>query len=330
MRGDDMSKGTKTKEVRAVGYVRVSTEQQTSEGVSLDAQRIKLAAHCTAQDMQLVDIVTDEGVSAKSIDRPGLHRALRMLRNGQADALIVVKLDRLTRSVKDLGYLCESYFGDGKPWSLLSVSDAIDTRSASGKLILNVLTSVAQWEREAISDRTREAMQHLKSQGVMLGAAPYGWKYTTALDEHGRRILVENNDEQAGIRRVCELYDKDMYIWQICEQLDAEGVPCRGTAWHRRSIYRVLHRAGYIDAVARPRKSELSQKQKDVLRPKMIVRDKEAAAERAAIHRADGRSLRWIADRLAKEGFLPPRGDVWHAASVLDLLRTAKSFQAAS
>ena len=153
-----MSKGTKPQVVRAIGYVRVSTEQQSVEGVSLDAQKIKLAAHCTAQDIHLVEIIADEGVSAKSIDRSGLQRALKMLRNGQAQALVVVKLDRLTRSVKDLGFLCENYFSEGKPWSLLSVTDSIDTRSASGKLILNVLTSVAQWERLSlihISEPTR-------------------------------------------------------------------------------------------------------------------------------------------------------------------------------
>lgn len=320
-----MSKGTKPQVVRAIGYVRVSTEQQSVEGVSLDAQKIKLAAHCTAQDIHLVEIIADEGVSAKSIDRPGLQRALKMLRNGQAQALVVVKLDRLTRSVKDLGFLCENYFSEGKPWSLLSVTDSIDTRSASGKLILNVLTSVAQWEREAVSDRTKEAMQHLKAKGVVLGAAPYGWKYIEELDAGGRRKVVEHPEEQVGIKRVCELYEKDMYVWQMCELLDAEKVPCRGVTWHRRTVYRILQRAGFMDAEDRPRKSEPSRTQRDALRPKMIIRDRETAAQRAAVLREDGRSLRWIADRLVKEGLLPARGDMWHAASILDLLRNSRT-----
>ena len=147
---------------KAVGYVRVSSEQQASEGVSLDAQRHRLRDYCRAMDIELVDIISDEGYSASSLKRPGLQAALSMLRQGKATTLIVVKLDRLTRCVKDLGTLCEQYFTDAKSHTLLSLSDAIDTRSASGKLVLNVLTSVAQWEREAISDRTREAMDHLK------------------------------------------------------------------------------------------------------------------------------------------------------------------------
>ena len=312
---------TKTRQIRAVGYVRVSTDVQASEGVSLEAQKVRIQAHCTALDIKLVDLVVDAGESAKSLDRPGLQSALKLLTIGKADALIVLKLDRLTRSVKDLGHLCESYFSDAKPWSLLSVSDSIDTRSASGKLILNVLTSVAQWEREAISDRTKEAMQHLKAKGVLLGAAPYGWKYTEALDHAGRRKLIEDPVEQAGIKRICELYETDMYVWQICEQLDAEKVPARGPHWHRATVYRVLRRAGYEDPENKPKKSEPSQKQRDARRKKQIVRDKGQAAVRAAELREDGRSLRWIASRLIKEGFFPPRGEVWHAASILDLLR---------
>ncbi len=232
-----------------------------------------------------------------------------------------MKLDRLTRSVKDLGYLCESYFGDGRPWSLLSVSDAIDTRSASGKLVLNVLTSVAQWEREAIADRVREAMQHMKSQGVFLGAAPYGWQYSDELDEHGRCKLIENPEEQAGIKRICELYESDMFVWRICQQLEAENIPPRGPRWHRATVYRVLRRAGYEDPDGRRKKPKSSRKPRPGQRAREVTRDKGIAAERACALREKGLSLRQIAEQLHSENYLPPRANLWHAASVLDLLR---------
>jgi DNA invertase Pin-like site-specific DNA recombinase len=320
---------SKSDQIRAVGYVRVSTEQQALEGSSLDAQRVRIQAHCIAMDIKLVEIISDEGQSAKSLDRPGIQKALKMLTQDKANALIVMKLDRLTRSVKDLGQLCEEYFGGSREWSLLSVSDAIDTRSASGKLILNVLTSVAQWEREAISDRTKESMQHMKAQGVILGAAPYGWKYIAELDAHGRRKLVESPEEQAGIKRICELYETDMYIWQICELIDAERVACRGAHWNRRTIYRVLARAGFEDPDRKPRKSQTSREQLDGRRVKKIVRDKTIAAPRAVELRGQGLSLRQIGEKLGTEGLLPPRGDIWHAASVLDLLRAQSSVSAA-
>jgi site-specific DNA recombinase len=125
-------------------------------------------------DLELLETIVDAGESAKSLDRLGLQRALAMLKEGQAEALLVVKLDRLTRSVVDLGTLVERYFAPGKA-ALLSVGEQIDTRSAAGRLVLNVLASVSQWEREAFGERTATAMQHKASQGEYTGGwAPYG------------------------------------------------------------------------------------------------------------------------------------------------------------
>lgn len=141
---------------KAVGYIRVSTDKQVDHGVSLDAQRAKLDAYAALYDLTLVEVIVDAGVSAKTLDRPGLQRALGMLRKGQVHALLVAKLDRLTRSVEDLGELIRTVFVTGKA-DLLSVGEQIDTRTAAGRLVLNVLGSVAQWERETIGERTAEA-----------------------------------------------------------------------------------------------------------------------------------------------------------------------------
>ncbi len=98
-----------------------------------------------------------------------------MIKAKQAEALLVVKLDRLTRSVVHLGELVEDYFSDGK-WALLSVGEQIDTRSAAGRLMLKVLASVSQWEWEAIGERTAAAMQHKASVGEYTGGDfPYGF-----------------------------------------------------------------------------------------------------------------------------------------------------------
>jgi len=107
---------------RTIAYLRVSTDKQADRGVSLDAQRAKLKAYAELYELDLVEVIVDAGQSAKSLDRPGLQRALGMLKAGQAVALLVVKLDRLTRSVVDLGTLVERYFAPGKA-ALLSVGD---------------------------------------------------------------------------------------------------------------------------------------------------------------------------------------------------------------
>ena len=104
----------------AVGYVRVSTQEQVSEGVSLDAQRDKLRAYCKFNGIKLIDIKADEGISGGTLERPGLQAALAMLRRGTANTLIVVKLDRLSRSLRDVCTLVDDYFGNER-FHLLSL-----------------------------------------------------------------------------------------------------------------------------------------------------------------------------------------------------------------
>ena len=204
---------------KVVGYIRVSTDKQADEGVSLDAQRAKLTAYAVAMDLELVGIVEDAGLSAKSLDRPGLRSALGMLESGKADALLVVKLDRLTRSVRDLGELVERYFAT--KYSLLSLSDSIDTRTAAGRLVLNVLTSVAQWEREATGERTRDALRHKASKGEFCGGqAPYGYSV-----ENG--ALVPNDAEQDVLSAVAELKAAGLSLRGIAAELDRAGIRAR-------------------------------------------------------------------------------------------------------
>lgn len=207
---------------RTVAYCRVSLEKQVERGVSLDAQCSKVRAYAELFDLVLVDVVVDAGISAKTIDRPGLNRALEMLRKGQADALLVVKLDRLTRSVRDLGDLVERYFASGK-WALLSVGEQIDTRSAAGRLVLNVLGSVSQWEREAIGERTSAAMQHKASLGEYIGGdAPYGFR----VSDDGVH-LIEDEAEQAILEQARAMRGAGLSLRQVAGELTRLGIRSR-------------------------------------------------------------------------------------------------------
>lgn len=202
---------------KTIGYIRVSTDKQADKGVSLDAQREKLEAYAKLYDLDLVDVIVDAGESAKTLNRPGLERALSMLGN-EADALLVVKLDRLTRSVADLGALLETHF---KNAALLSVSEQIDTRTAAGRLVLNVLASVSQWEREAIGERTSAAMRHKQAQGQYIGGkVPYG--YTLEAGE-----LVKHENEQKVIQCVRELRESGLSYRAIVSELQSRGFKSR-------------------------------------------------------------------------------------------------------
>jgi site-specific DNA recombinase len=136
--------------MRAIGYVRVSTDKQADRGVSLEAQAEKVRAMGVVQGAELLEIIVDAGESAKSLNRPGMARLLAMVDARAVDAVIIAKLDRFTRSVKDLAELLERFNRRGV--SLVSVAESLDTATAGGRLVINVMTAVSQWEREAISD----------------------------------------------------------------------------------------------------------------------------------------------------------------------------------
>jgi DNA invertase Pin-like site-specific DNA recombinase len=218
---------------RVVGYIRVSTEKQADHGISLEAKQEKIAAYAKLYDLELVDIIVDAGASAKTLKRPGLQQALTMLTRGKADALLVTKLDRLTRSVKDLGVLLEQYFNR---YALMSVADQVDTSTAAGRLVLNVLMSVAQWEREAIGERTRKALDHKRTKWEKLGGdVPYG--YHASADG----MLVEDPDEQALLALVRRYRSEGLFLRALTAELAHKGYRTRkGTPFQVNQVVRML------------------------------------------------------------------------------------------
>lgn len=132
----------------AIGYVRVSTDRQAEQGVSLEAQEAKIRAMATVQGNELIEVIIDAGESAENLSRPGLARLMQLVGAGAVQAVIVAKLDRLTRSVKDLSALLELF--EKKKVALVSVAESLDTGSAAGRLVITIMGAVSQWEREAI------------------------------------------------------------------------------------------------------------------------------------------------------------------------------------
>ena len=204
---------------KTVAYLRVSTDKQADLGVSLEAQRAKVRAYAELYDLEIVAFEVDAGESASSLDRPALKRALAMLRSGKAEALLVAKLDRLTRSVRDLADLLE---GPLKKRALLSIGEQVDTRSAAGRMVLNILTTIGQWEREAIGERTSAAMQHMRAEGRYTGGeAPLGFAL------RGRE-LVAVAGEVATITEIRRLRAAGLSVRAIAATLDESGADLRG------------------------------------------------------------------------------------------------------
>ena len=223
--------------MKVIGYCRVSTEEQQASGLGLESQIDKVKAYADLYDLEIVDIITD-AASGKNLNREGLQTALNMLKKGEADGLVIAKLDRLTRSVKDMGDLLESYFS--KQFSLFVVVEQIDTSTASGRMMINILMSVAQWERETIGERTKDALAAKRKRGEKTGGdIPYG--FNVDANKH----LVKNKAEQKAIALIRELKVKGYSLRAIAKELEAKGYRTkRGQAtWNPKTVNMILKRA---------------------------------------------------------------------------------------
>ena len=214
--------------MRVVGYARVSGEDQARDGVSLDSQREKVRLYAELHGLDLAELVTDPGVSAKNLDRPGLARVLAMLDSGEVRGLVVFKLDRLTRNLGDWSALIDRYFGDRTGRTLMSVSESIDTRTAAGRMVLNIMMTVAQWERETVVERTRTAVEFKRSRSERIsGRIPYG----SHLGPDGK-TLEPDPAETPVVAEVLVWASSGRSRRWIAAELQRRGVPTRtGCPW---------------------------------------------------------------------------------------------------
>ncbi len=224
--------------MKTIGYIRVSTEEQAKEGVSLPNQRKRIEAFCVAKDWALGHIYADEGISGSSLKRDGVQELISDCKQGVFDVVVIYKLDRLTRSVKDLGTLIELF--DKSNVAFSSVSDNFDTTTANGKLVLNILGSVAQWERDIIAERTRDAISHKKSERQIYNHLPLGFE----AGQDGR--LIENEKELEIVRRIRSMRTQGLSYQKIADRLNGSDVPTKkGKKWYGVTVSKVLNNSLY-------------------------------------------------------------------------------------
>lgn len=221
--------------MKAIGYMRVSTEEQAREGISLENQKAKIQAYCKLHDFELDDIIEDAGKSGKDLNREGIQALIERVKGRGIDAVIVYKLDRLSRRVLDTLNLIELM----KKHKVVfhSITDNIDTKTAMGKFFLNIMASLAQMERDLISERTKDALRHKIARNERAGQIPYGW----TLAEDGK-TLVMNIEEQETIRFIKELRRKGYNYSAICRELIRQGYQPLGSYWYAQSVKNILKR----------------------------------------------------------------------------------------
>ena len=221
----------------AIGYCRVSTEDQAKEGVSLDNQKSKIEAYCHLKDLDLSEIVEDAGISAKNLKRPGVQRILKLARTKQVDAVVVYKLDRIFRSTTDALETTKMFERYGV--SFHSIEETLDTQSAMGRFFFTLIAALAEMERRIIGERTKAALSHKRSRNEKTGGdVPYGYDLSPA------GILIKNDAEQ-GVIRVIRNLNKDGYsLRKICRELEQAGYLTKNgkATWQPSTIWKILKR----------------------------------------------------------------------------------------
>lgn len=223
--------------MNAIGYIRVSTEDQAREGVSLDNQKSKITAYCQLKDLNLIEVIEDAGISAKNLKRPGVQKVITMARKKQVDAVVVYKLDRIFRSTIDALETTQMF--DRRGVAFHSILETIDTKSPMGRFFFTILAGVSELERGVIAERTKAALAHKRAKNEWIGGdVPYGYDLITG------GILVKNESEQKVLRFIRHLHKNGYSLRGICRELQQSGYQTKrgNLSWHPATIAGILHK----------------------------------------------------------------------------------------
>jgi site-specific DNA recombinase len=226
---------------QAAIYLRVSTDEQVSEGYSISAQKERLEAFAKSQGWAVTEYYIEEGQSAKDMNRPELQRLLTDVKAGGMDIVLVYRLDRLTRSVLDL-YRLLNLFEENKV-AFRSATEVYDTTTAMGRLFITLVAALAQWERENLAERTRMGLLEMARQGKRPGTKePYGYSLVDGQ-------LIINPAEAAIVRKIYDMYSRGYGVRKIIAWLNnpAAPVPSKGgIAWYDSTVSYILTNPLYI------------------------------------------------------------------------------------
>ena len=231
----------KTSMKQAIGYIRVSTEQQANEGVSLEAQEARIGAWCVANGYELVKVFIDAGISGKKMEnRPELLKARAAVKKGMA--LVSYSLSRLARSTKDLIEISEEV--SKKKGDLVSLSESIDTTTAAGKMMFQMLAVLSEFERNLTAERTAGALQHKKATNQKYcNQTPYGF---AAIE--GRLVQVQQEAEI--VAEIQASRTAGNTLQSIADSLNTRGIPTKtNKQWAPATIHLLLKRTALVPAI---------------------------------------------------------------------------------
>ena len=219
--------------MKAIGYVRVSTDKQVREGVSVENQVERIREFCERDNLDLVDIIRDEGISGgKNRTRPGFVKLLETIETDEIDAVVLYSLERLSRDM--LTILSLERYLDQFDVTLYTVEGKIDTSTIDGWMSFSMKAFMGEMERRQVKSRTKKAMEHMKKNGRVVGDIPFGFKREGDL-------LVEIPEEQSIITRVNEMYSQGKNLSSITKKLNEDGITTRnGNGWDTTQVRRLI------------------------------------------------------------------------------------------
>jgi DNA invertase Pin-like site-specific DNA recombinase len=212
-------------------------------GVSLEAQRARLEAFAVGSNHgSIAEVLVDDGYSGATLGRPAMERLRGMIERREIAAVFIVKLDRLTRSLRDmleLVALC-----DRTETALVSASETLDTSTAVGRMLLQVVAAFAEFERGVAGERTTEALDHKRRQRRVYGAVPFGWR-------RDGEALVEVTAEQQALCEMRRMAAEGATLSAIGEMLNIRGLqPRRGQRWYPSTVRAILRSKMAVETAA--------------------------------------------------------------------------------
>ena len=226
----------------AFGYTRTSTDEQTREGVSLDAQEERIRAYCSLHDLHLLRVIREEAVSGGKplSSRDGGKELLHQMNKQKVKNIIAVKLDRLFRNAVDALQQTETWDKAGVALHLIDLGgQSLNTASAMGRFFLSMTAAFAELERRIIGERTKAAMEHLRKNGRVYSTIPFGY------DRDGDKLVV-NKAEMRSVRQMKKWYDAGETLRDIADRLNGRRIRTkRGAVWYPSTVRYTLRNPVY-------------------------------------------------------------------------------------
>ena len=219
--------------MKILGYIRVSTKLQSEKGNSLKLQKSKIKDYCKLNDFNLIEIYEDRGISGMSIDkRDGYKEMVNYLTNNDIDGIVVWSLSRLGRKMKDVVEFMDILKRNNI--NFFSIKENLSNNDKVGRLIMNILGSINEFEVEVIRERIKDVKRNKRQNGEVYGRLQYGWD-----NVDGK--LIKNDKEFSVIKRIKNLKSRG-YSWRkISNRLNNDGIRSKeGKIWYDGSLYNMM------------------------------------------------------------------------------------------